>query len=274
MTPIEKQIQMKIEEVGTPLRDWDIQINFGIKTGFNEAFIIDTATRDRLIQEDSRSAEVIRPILRGRDIQRYESNFSGLWLINTHNGIKGKGIPPIDVNNYPAIKSHLDKYYPSLAKRADKGDTPYNLRNCVYTEDFSKQKIVWKRIGSILRFSYDESGTYSLDSTCFATGTGIKYLVAVLNSKMGKYLLKDSPRTGVGDLLISVQALEPIRIPIPDADQQDKIVNLLDEILNLCELNKDYSRQEEKLDELIYSLYGLIESEKEYVTWYVLSSGL
>ena len=85
--------------------------------------------------------------MRGKDIKRYGYDFADKWLINTHNGIKEKNIPPIDVKKYPAIKAHLDKFYNNLVKRQDKGDTPYNLRNCAYTEDFNKQKIVWKRVG-------------------------------------------------------------------------------------------------------------------------------
>jgi hypothetical protein len=132
LTPIEQRIKAKIEAIGTPLKDWDINIYRGILTEYNEAFIIDGKKNDELIAEDPKSAEIIRPILRGRDIKKFVYDYADLWLINTHNGIKEKGVIPINVNNYPAIKKHLDNFYPKLAKRADKGDTPYNLRNCAY----------------------------------------------------------------------------------------------------------------------------------------------
>ena len=153
LSPIEQSIKRKIEAVGTPLKDWDIQINYGIKTGFNDAFIISTEKRDEILanckteDERHRTDELIRPILRGRDIKRYGYEWAGLWIINTHNGIKGK-LPRIDVNEYPAIKAHLDQYWDKISKRADKGDTPYNLRNCAYMEDFNKPKIIWKIIGN------------------------------------------------------------------------------------------------------------------------------
>src|SRR5690606_6989058 len=105
--------------------------------------------------------------------------FANLWLINTHNGIKEKGILPVNIDEYPAIKKHLKVYDNQLLKRTDKGDTLYNLRNCAYMEDFNRQKIVWKRVGSILRFSYDETGVFALDSTCFATGKSAKFLVGI-----------------------------------------------------------------------------------------------
>ena len=144
LSPIEQSIKRKIESVGTPLKDWDIQINYGIKTGFNDAFIINTEKRNEILdncsseEERTKTAELIRPILRGRDIKRYGYDWANLWLINTHNGIKGVK-PRIDVNDYPAVKTHLDQYWDKISKRADKGDTPYNLRNCAYLDDFFKR---------------------------------------------------------------------------------------------------------------------------------------
>ncbi len=96
LSPIEQSIKQKIEAVGTPLKDWDIQINYGIKTGCNEAFIIDSDKRNKILEncltddEKKRTADLIRPILRGRDIKRYGYQWANLWLINTHNGVKGK----------------------------------------------------------------------------------------------------------------------------------------------------------------------------------------
>ena len=137
LSEIEQRIKAKIEAIGTPLKEWDISINYGIKTGFNDAFIINGEKRAELIAQDPKSAEIIRPILRGRDIKRYGYDFADLYLINTHNGVKEKGIKRIHIEDYPAVKAHLDLYYPQLEKRADQGDTPYNLRNCAYIEGFS-----------------------------------------------------------------------------------------------------------------------------------------
>lgn len=135
-TSIERRIKEKIENIGTPLRDWEINIYRGILTGYNEAFIIDETKKNELIAADPKSAEIIRPILRGRDIKRYGTEFADLWIINTHNGLRDKGIKALKIEDYPVIKSHLDKYFDQLQKRADKGDTPYNLRNCAYTDYF------------------------------------------------------------------------------------------------------------------------------------------
>ena len=139
LSPIEQSIKRKIEAIGTPLKDWNIQINYGVKTGFNDAFIISTEKRNEILancqteDERTRTAELIRPILRGRDIKRYGCDWANLWLINTHNGIKGK-TPRIHIEDYPAVKVHLDQFWNKISKRVDKGDTPYNLRNCAYLD--------------------------------------------------------------------------------------------------------------------------------------------
>src|SRR5699024_1825473 len=134
----------------------------------------------------------------------------------------------IDIEEYPAVKAHLLSFgYDRLKQTGEKGSRKktkhkwFETQDSIgYWDDFSKQKIVWKRIGSILRFSYDGAGSMTLDSTCFATGKHIKFLVAILNSKMGHHMMKDAPQTGTGDLLISVQAIEPLKIPIPDENTE------------------------------------------------------
>ena len=112
LSPIEQSIKRKIESVGTPLKDWGVNIYRGILTGCNEAFIIDQNKRAEILAqcadaaERERTEQIIRPILRGRDIKRYGYDWAGLYLIVTHNGIPEKGIRQIDIENYPSIKRH------------------------------------------------------------------------------------------------------------------------------------------------------------------------
>ena len=265
LSPIEQSIKRKIEAVGTPLKDWDIKIYRGVLTGCNEAFIISTEKRDEILnncitdEERKRTVELIRPILRGRDIIRYGYEWDNLWLINSHNGIKGK-IPRVYIEDYPAIMAHLDKYWDKISKRSDKGDTPYNLRNCAYLEDFSKPKILWKRVGSILRFCYNNNEALGLDSTCFATGENIAFVCCVLNSPMGHYLLKDAPKTGTGDLLISVQAVEPINIPQISMEQNIEFGRALKELAN-----QNSFTIEKEIGRKIFNLYGLSNEERIYI---------
>ncbi|WP_146623060.1 Eco57I restriction-modification methylase domain-containing protein, partial [Enterococcus florum] len=150
LNEIERSIKSKIEKVGRPLRDWNITINRGILTGINEAFIISKEIREELIASDQKAAEIIYPILRGRDIKRNKIDFQELYLINTHNGYldqKGNRVPRIDIDNYPSVKRWLNSSdwndkpdkgtsYERLEKRADQGDTPYNLRSLSYMDDF------------------------------------------------------------------------------------------------------------------------------------------
>ena len=195
LSPIELSIRRKIEAVGKPLKDWDVQINYGIKTGCNEAFIITTEKRDELLaqcqteEERQRTAELIRPILRGRDIKRYSYDWAGLWVINTHNGVKEEGIPPINIQEYPVLKAHLDQYADKLQARSDKGDTPYNLRNCAYIKDFDRPKIVWNRIAAVKQFALINEHMFIQDSMHFIIGEKLLYLCSVLNSKIIQWLL-------------------------------------------------------------------------------------
>jgi hypothetical protein len=260
LSPIEKRIKAKIEAVGTPLKDWDINIYRGILTGYNEAFIIDGKKKDELIAEDPKSENIIRPILRGRDIRRYDYVFADLWLINTHNGIKEKGIMPIKIDDYTAIKKHLDKYFPELEKRADKGDTPYNLRNCAYIEDFYKQKIIYPGLMRVAksnsvnfpRFALDLEQNFFFGNDCyFIVGENIKYLWLVLNSTLLGYLFRyyiySFDKTG---FKIFTDYFQNIPLPIPTDEMKVLAQNLIKSKADITEINK-----------WVYSLYDFTDSE-------------
>jgi len=254
LSEIEQRIKTKIEAVGTPLRDWDIQINYGIKTGFNEAFIINGEKRKELIAQDPKSAEIIRPILRGRDIKRYSYEFADLYLINTHNGVKEKGIKRINIEDYPAVKAHLDLFYPQLEKRADQGDTPYNLRNCAYIEDFSKQKIVYSNMCSEPSFYLDENGFLTNQKCFILTGEYLKFLIAFFNSTLFKYTFWDNfPVLGAKGRELSKIFMIEIPVIKPPKEIEIKISNLLD------------SQNYENIDKLIYELYNLTDEEISFI---------
>ena len=262
MSLTERSILDKMRTKGTPLKDWDVKINFGIKTGYNKAFIIDDATRSELIASDPNSADIIKPVLRGRDIQRYEARWAGLWLIDTHNGYGN--VPAVDIDNYQAIKNHLDGFYPQLERRQDKGKTPYNLRNCAYHQQFAEAKLFWMEMTAMGRFSYSETETYCNSKGYFLTGESLKYLCAVLNSSLVAWLMGNTAATtgmGVTEWIkVSVE-----RIPIPQITpaEQHPFVCLVDEILTAksADPNVDTSLLEWNIDRLVYDLYGLREEE-------------
>jgi len=265
----ESAILEKMNKVGKPLKDWDISINYGIKTGFNEAFIIDTDTKDRLIQEDSHSAEIIKPLLRGRDIKRYSYEFADKWLINTHNGVKSKNIAPIDINNYPAIKKHLNQYSKQITKRQDQGDTPYNLRNCAYYEDFDKPKIAWASVGAN-EYSWIPKDWFLLDTNYFMTCKSIimqKYIIGIINSWIFIYGLefKDTRLGDGGAWRHYKYNIEEMKIPVPTDAQEKEIVALVDTILSNKAQQLDTSHEESQIDTLVYHMYGLTKTEIEII---------
>lgn len=197
LSPIEMSIKRKIESVGVPLREWDINIYRGVLTGYNEAFIISTDKRNEILancqsdEERQRTEELIRPILRGRDIKRYGYEWASLWLINSHNGINGK-LERIHIEDYPAVKAHLDQYWDKISTRADKGDTPYNLRNCAYLDDFYSAKIIFQEIVQESQFCFDEKGEFMCNDTCrIISGTHLPFLLHILNSKLFFYCVKN-----------------------------------------------------------------------------------
>ena len=228
LTPIEQSIKRKIESVGVPLKDWDIQINYGIKTGFNDAFIISTEKRDEILDncadeaERERTAELIRPILRGRDIKRYGYDWAGLWLINTHNGIKGK-LERIHIEDYPAVKAHLDQYWDKISVRADKGETPYNLRNCAYLDDFSKPKIVYPETTQGAYFAIDMDGLM-IDKTCFMMISNYPmFLQSILSSRLYEFAYKrifSSIELGESAYQYNKHALVKLPVIIPSKDMK------------------------------------------------------
>ncbi|MGL2643751.1 Eco57I restriction-modification methylase domain-containing protein [Helicobacter pylori] len=270
----------KIESVGTPLKDWDIQIYRGILTGANEAFIITTEKRDEILnacktQEERECTErLIKPILRGKDIKRYSYEWAHLWVINTHNGYtsatKSK-IPPIDIEKYPATKAHLDAHYDTIATRCDQGDTPYHLRNCAYLEDFEKEKIVYPETSQGAYFIYENSGIF-LEKTAFmivSDAYNLKLLTALLNSKLITFYFKNfcgGCILGKSGYQYNKHALEKIPIPKITPQNQElahKITDGAKQILALKEKDPKANTQrlEKEIDALVYQLYHLTDEE-------------
>ena len=261
------------------MRDWDINIYRGVLTGYNDAFIIDSAKREEILtncqteDERIRTTDLIRPILRGRDIKRYSYDWADLWLIyipwhfplHEDDSIQGASEKAEEAfkTQYPTIYQHLLAYKEDLSAR-NKAETGIRYEwyamqrwGANYSDDFNKPKIMWKRVGSILRFSYDDTGKLGLDSTCFATGVEIAYLCCVLNSPMGHFLLKDAPKTGTGDLLISVQAVEPIKVP--------KLEDSSVFATYLQRYTDGDAEVEKEINAQIYTLYNLSQEEIEYI---------
>jgi adenine-specific DNA-methyltransferase len=182
-----------VEKQGVELKNWKIAFYLGLKTGFNEAFIIDIETRNKLIKEDKNNEKIIKPLLRGKDISAWYPEIESKWLINTHNGVKSKGIEAINVKkDYPSIYKWLLQFEEQLQNRQDKGDEWTNLRNCAYLDEFLKPKIIYRDITQNFDFSYLSEEVYSNNTTYLITGEYLKYLTCFLNSNLFNYCFRDN----------------------------------------------------------------------------------
>ena len=272
-------LKAKIERIGTPLKEWQgLNIYRGILTGYNEAFIITTEKRNEILAnckdeaEKERTAKLIRKMLRGRDIKRYSYEWAGLWVINTHNGYKnqnGEKVEAINIKHYPSLKKHFDEFYPQLEKRADKGLTPYNLRNCAYIEEFEKEKIVYPCImAKEPYFSYETSFAFAMAPANIITSNSdiLKYILAFLNSDFIYLMLRKFYMGGGIEGELKTNNLEKLPIPKINSKNQklaDELINLVDEILKAKEQDKNANTQEleNKINSLVYKLYNLTEEE-------------
>ncbi|EDP6777062.1 class I SAM-dependent DNA methyltransferase [Campylobacter jejuni] len=273
-------LKAKIERIGTPLKEWQgLNIYRGILTGYNEAFIITTEKRNEILAnckdeaEKERTAKLIRKMLRGRDIKRYSYEWAGLWVINAHNGYKnqnGEKVEAINIENYPSLKKHFDEFYPQLEKRADKGLTPYNLRNCAYIEEFEREKIVYSEIVRKPQFYLDTKLNFYAEATSFIlTGENLKYLIAFLNNDFVAFIFKTfyaGGNLGENGFRYKKAFLEKLPIPKINSKNQklaDELINLVDEILKAKEQDKNANTQEleNKINSLVYKLYNLTDDE-------------
>lgn len=282
LNTIESNIKCKIEKNGTKLSEWDLSINRGILTGYNDAFIINEATKNMLISVDSKSAELIRPILRGKDIKRYNYKFANLWLIyipwhfplQNDSSIKGasKDAEVEFKKQYPAIYSYLYGYKEKLSNR-NKAETGiryewYALQRwgSKYSEDFSSQKLMYSEIVQEPHFYLDEGHFFPEATSFIISGSNLECLLFLLNSNITFALFKlFYAGGGLGDHGIRYKKafLNDLRLP---AINDENIVYFKDMYNNLNQsnmiVNKDIQKE---LDLYIGRLYGLSEEEINYL---------
>ena len=203
----------------------------GLLTGLNDAFIINEQIRILLMSKDAKSEELIKFIYEGKDLQKWNNRQLQKYLICTHNGYEGT--PAIDIDNYPAVKEYLDGFEPQLSKRYDKGNTPYNLRNCAYQPLFYQSKIIWGNLQNANKFSWDDKGTVISAPACMLP-TNNKALLAVLNSKIVWFFLTSIcvVRNG-GYIEVKPQYFEQIPIPPLEGELNDVLNSLSEAMLSL-----------------------------------------
>jgi len=184
-------------------------------------------------------------------------------LIDTHNGYST--VPTIDINKYPAIKQHLDKFYSQIKIRQDQGITPYNLRSCTYHEEFMRDKIVWQRVTKVPMFCLVETNNFVLDSAAFLLkDEKPTCLLAILNSRLVKWIVETFVhKLGDTGYLLSNQYVEQLPVPEIQKTKQELFVDLIDKILVAKKLDSlvDISEREKEIDYLVYSIYDLTQKE-------------
>ncbi len=260
-----RKLKSKIENGARLLKEFNVRINFGIKTGYNDAFIIDENKKNELIKADKKNAEIIKPIIRGRDLKKYSYVFENIYLINSHNGIKSIGLKRIETETeYPRIYEHLKSFSPKVENRSDVGDDWSNLRNCAYLEDFEKDKIIWGEISDKPKFAFDDEKYFSEATTFLMTGEKLKFLLAILNSKFSEwYFNLIGTTTGMGTNRWKKYKIELLPIKITSVDHEKDIEILVNQILAIKKQkpSSDTTDLENQIDQLVYQLYGLTEEE-------------
>lgn len=264
---IDKKVFGLIEKImgkGVPLSEYvNEKIFYGIKTGLNEAFVIDEQTKNGLIEEDEKSSEIIKPFLAGRDIKRYQRPVADKYLILIPSGFSNERYQSPDKwaefeKEYPAVARHLKQYEQKAKNRYDKGEYWWELRGCDYYDEFEKPKIMLPDISLIGNFTFDENGGKYLANTAYIIGSDEKYLLGILASSLVDFFYRNISASYRGGYLRFIYQYLA-QIPIANATTQDKqeIEKLVADVLD----NKSMESNIEAINRKVYELYGLTEEE-------------
>jgi len=263
----------KLRKAGMPLGEYvKGQFYYGIKTGLNEAFVVDRATRDRLIAEHPSSEEILKPFLRGRDVKRWQVEFAGQYLIKIESsenkqhpwsGKPEKEAEKIFAKTYPAIHGFFDKMRKPLIKRCDQGKYFWELRSCDYWQEFEQPKVIFGRFMDKPTYAYDSEGYYHNDALYFASRVS-SFVAAIMNSPVNWWFLSQICTDLQNGYLQALRQYQE-QIPIPPATPQQKteLEKLVEKILSAKKANPsaDVLALESEIDQIVYKLYGLTDEE-------------
>jgi len=275
LSEIEQRIKNKIEAIGTPLEEWGISINYGIKTGYNEAFIINGHKKDELISKDPKSAELIRPILRGRDIKRYSYSYADLYLICTFPS------KHYDIDRFPAIKKHLlmfgkERLQQTGERNIINGETIQSRKKTKnkwfetqdsidYWDDFYRPKIMYNDINQRLSFCLADEDVFCNNTVYFISDNPHnKYLLACLNSKVIDWYYK-TLSVQLGSNAVRMFSIYVEKIPVPKTVTEKSFEFLIDSILKKSSRNEDFSFECDMIDQKLFNLFDLSHEESDYI---------
>lgn len=261
----EIDLKTKIEKMGVPLKEWDIKINFWVKTGFNEAFIIDQKIRGELIANEHKSGELIRKVCWWKSIDRFNFRFKEQYIINT-------GYDLDITTSYPVLYEHFLSHETKLKTRGDKGRNWWNLRACIYYDQFEKEKIVWREITSEQSFCIVPAGVYVYaPATFLVANEHLKYILWFLNSKLTMWMFSSIAHTLWDTWLEWKKAkIETLSlIPVSPTNEATilKIESLVETIMNEKQVNitNDTGELEWEINALFYKLYDLTPEEIDII---------
>ncbi|MCB0596575.1 MAG: Eco57I restriction-modification methylase domain-containing protein [Lewinellaceae bacterium] len=265
-----QQLLEKLKRAGVPLGEYvEGKIYYGIKTGYNEAFVIDEATKDKLIAEDPKSAEVIKPFLAGRDIKRYEVPAADKFLILFPKGWTKERFGNLPEEQafekmkaaYPAIARHQFPFAQKARQRYDKGEYWWELRACEYYEAFEKPKILYQVFQIAPCFIYDERGSLC-NNSIWIIPEGNKTLLAILNSSLGWFFIKSFCTAIQNGYQLIFKYLS--HIPVVK-ERSPEIEELIEKVIQAKGAFSDTTPLEAEIDLLVYKLYGLSWAEVKIV---------
>ena len=254
------ELQRKLESSGKTLEQLNTKIRLGIATGSNEAFLIDEDKKRELCEKNPVNAEIIKPILRGRDISRYSYILARQYILLAKNGVNVE-------RDYPEIYKHLESFGDKFRNRGAQGQHWTNLRACSFYDDFKKEKIVWIELTDLGRFALCNEEVYLLNSAYFLlppSGMDSKFLLGVLNSRAIRFYLGLVAETsGMGTSRWINNYVKDFPIPVVATEQQAPIIQLTDQILaaKRTDPDVDFTALENEINQVVYSLYNLTPEE-------------
>ena len=262
--PRRVELQKKLESSGKTLAQLKTKIRLGIATGSNEAFLISEAKKKDLCKKNPANAEIIKPILRGRDISRYGYTLSGQHILLAKNGVNVE-------QDYPEIYEHLDSFGDRFKNRGAQGQHWTNLRACSFYDDFKKEKIVWIELTDLGRFALCDEEIYLLNSAYFLLpppDVESEFLLGILNSSAIRFYLSLIAETsGMGTSRWINNYVKDFPIPVVPRNQQANVIKLVNQILAAknADPHADVTALENEIDRMVYSLYNLTREEIEIV---------
>ena len=261
LSATERRALDKVNRRGTAIRDWDVVLSYGIKTGYNRAFVVDKDVRQRVVAGDPRSMDILKPMLQGRDLRRWSARFNDRWLVYLRRGAQ--------IEDYPGVLGWMRRHERALSK--DIGNRAWYELQASPGDDahrrFAGEKLFWMDMTERGRFAYSKDEMYCGDTVFVMSGESLKYLCGVLNSSLIAWLVdRTAVTTGMGLPRWKKYTVETIPVPRPSDDEERTVVGLVE---RLIEATRDgdgsggeqVADLERELDQVVYGLYGLDENE-------------